>query len=193
MGLNITTYALSKKYTDETAKEFGALKGASCQIKSIVKQDGRNIVTFEWINSAEETRESVMYVDDGTPIYVWEAGDHYNYGDLVIYESAFYRCIIENSDAAFDDTKWNEIGSPDGNYNIVQRAALLPARFTAADRKLYYSIEDGFFWLWDGTTWAPQVTKINNVNVVGNKTAADFSIPDTAIGASEVIAMWNNI
>lgn len=151
-------YALSKKYTDETAIEFGGLKGAPCTIKSITKQDGQNIVVFEWKNSAGDTRESTMYVDDGTPIYVWESGHTYKYGDLAIYESCFYRCIVENSDVEFDDTKWNEIGSPDGNYDIVQNSSLLPPRFTAADRKMYYSIEDGFFWLWNGTEWESQKT-----------------------------------
>ena len=153
---SIQAYALSKKYTDETAIEFGGLKGAPCTIKSITKQDGRSTVVFEWKNSQGETRESTMYVDDGTPIYVWESGNTYHYGDLVIYESAFYRCITENSDVEFDDRKWNEIGSPDGNYDIVQNSSLLPPRFTSADRKMYFSIEDGFFWLWNGTEWEPQ-------------------------------------
>lgn len=160
MGFSAVTYALSKKYTEgyvqETAEQFGALKGASCQIKSIVKQNGRNEVTFEWVNSEGETRESLMYVDDGTPIYVWESGNTYKYGDLVIYASAFYRCIIENSDMTFDDTKWNEIGSPDGNYDIVQNKDYLPARFTAADRKMYYSIEEETFYLWNGIGWIKQ-------------------------------------
>ena len=156
MNINMPAYVLSKNYTEETAQEFGAVKGASCQIKSIVKRDGQNIVTFEWINTQGETRQSTMYVDDGTPIYIWKSGNTYKYGDLVIYESAFYRCIIENSDVIFDDTKWNEIGSPDGNYDIVQNSSYLPARFTAADRKMYYSIEEELFWLWNGVGWVRQ-------------------------------------
>ena len=150
------SYVLSKKYTDETAAEFGGLKGAPCTIKSVKHQNGRNIVTFEWKNSAGETRESEMIVYDGTPIYVWESGNHYEYGDLAIYESCFYRCITPNDDIVFDDTKWNEIGSPDGNYDIVQNSSLLPAVFTAADRKMYYSIEDEDFWLWNGLEWVRQ-------------------------------------
>ena len=150
------SYVLSKKYTDETAIQFGGLKGAACTIKSIVHQNGRNIVTFEWKNYAGDTRESQMVVNDGTPIYVWESGNHYEYGDLVIYASCFYRCITPNDDVVFDDTKWNEIGSPDGNYDIVQNSSLLPAVFTSADRKMYYSIEDEDFWLWDGLEWVRQ-------------------------------------
>ena len=146
-------YAAAKKYTDETAIQFGGLKGAPCTVKSVVHQNGRNIVTFEWKNDAGDTRETTMTVLDGTPIYVWQSGNTYHYGDLVIYESCFYRCITENSDVEFDNTKWNEIGSPDGNYDIVQNSSLLPAVFTSADRKMYFSIEDNFFWLWNGTEW----------------------------------------
>ena len=149
-------YAISKRYTDETAIQFGGLKGASCTIKSINHQNGRNIVIFEWVNDQGQTRESEMIVYDGTPIYVWESGNHYDYGDLAIYESCFYRCIAENEDIEFDATKWNEIGSPDGNYDIVQNSSMLPPIFTAADRKMYYSIEDENFWLWDGYEWHEQ-------------------------------------
>jgi len=156
MSLSAVTYALSKKYTDETAIQFGGLKGAPCKIKSIVKQNGQNIITFEWKNDDGDTRESILTVEDGTPIYNWTPNYPYEYGDLAIYESCFYRCITPNSDAVFDDTKWNEIGSPDGNYDIVQNSSLLPPRFTPADRKLYYCIDDSAFYLWNGTEWVPQ-------------------------------------
>lgn len=156
MGINATTYVLSKKYTDETAIQFGGLKGAPCKIKSITKQNGQNIVTFEWTNDDGEIRTSTMNVEDGTPIYSWTAGDTYHYGDLVIYESAFYRCTVENSDFIFDDTHWAEIGSPDGNYDIVQSVASLPPRFTAADRKMYYVINEYCFYLWNGSQWVNQ-------------------------------------
>ncbi len=146
-------FVLSKKYTDETAAQFGGLKGAPCTIKSVRHQNGQNIVTFEWKNNAGDTRESQMIVQDGTPIYPWQSGDHYEYGDLVIYESCFYRCITSNDDVTFDNTKWNAIGSSDGNYDIVQNSSLLPQTFTAVDRKMYFSIEDNYFWLWDGVKW----------------------------------------
>lgn len=149
-------YAIAKKYTDETAIQFGGLKGASCTIKSITHQNGRNIVIFEWQNNQGYTRESEMIVKDGTPIYEWQSGDHYEYGDLAIYQSDFYRCITPNDDVEFDATKWNEIGSPDGNYDIVQNSSMLPPIFTAADRKMYYSIEDENFWLWNGSAWNEQ-------------------------------------
>ena len=181
MSLSVVTYALSKKYTEEIAAQFGALKGAACTIKSIEHQNGQNIVTFEWQNNEGEVRTSTMYVEDGTPIYTWTAGDTYHYGDLVIYASAFYRCIQDNNDYTFDDTKWNEIGSPDGNYDIVQKAELLPARFTSADRKMYYCIEEQLFYLWDGQKWARQ-DKLIQFSIMPNPTADNLNIIVQYIG-----------
>lgn len=163
--MDTVTYALSRKYTDESLKGVGALKGSPCEIKSVVHRDGQNIITFSWKTIDDEERIQEVIVEDGTPIYVWTPGNTYKYGDLVIYESAFYRCIIENNDVIFDDTKWNEIGSPDGNYDIVQNATFLPNRFTAADRKMYYSIADKFFWLWDGTSWVQQIPEIPSITM----------------------------
>lgn len=155
-GFSAITYALSKKYTNDSLIGIGALKGAPCKIKSIIKEHGQNIITFEWTDDLGNNHESKLYVDDGTPIYTWTPNYPYEYGDLVIYESCFYRCIAANSDPVFDDRKWNEIGSPDGNYDIVNTASELPVRFTPADRKMYYVIDEQLFYLWDGTAWVAQ-------------------------------------
>lgn len=179
----IQAYAISKKYTDETAIQFGGLKGASCTIKSINHQNGRNIVIFEWKNDQGDTRESEMIVNDGTPIYAWESGDHYEYGDLAIYQSSFYRCIRTNDDIEFDATKWNEIGSPDGNYDIVQDSSMLPPVFTSADRKMYYSIEDENFWLWNGFEWNKQ-EKLSQYRLMPTASAAYLNRVVQYIGAS---------
>ena len=162
----VQAYALSKKYTDETAIEFGGLKGANCQIKSIVHEDGRNIVTFLWKNSDGDERESVMYVEDGTPIYIYTPGQTYHYNDLVIYQNSWYRCVVEHvAGPTLDPSKFSEIGSADGNYDIVENSSELPARFTAADRKMYYSIADTAFWLWDGYKWEIQTQSITNAEI----------------------------
>lgn len=196
MGFSAVTYALSKKaanqYTDETAAQFGGLKGAPCTIKSIVKQNGQSIVTFEWKNDEGETRESLMYVDDGTPIYTWTSGDTYKIGDLVIYENSFYCCTIANSDSTFDNNKWSNIGSSDGNYSIVQDSSLLPVGFSSTDRKMYYSINDKYFWLWDGTNWVAQKTTLDGIDLVGALNSENFGIPTVEITAEDIINMWNN-
>lgn len=165
--MDIISYVLARKYTDETAIQFGGLKGANCTIKSIVHQDGVNTITFEWTNDQGDKRTSQVEVFDGTPIYDWTAGDHYKYGDLAIYSAAFYRCIVENSDTVFDSTKWSEIGNADSQYDIVENSSQLPPRFTEADKRLYYSIEDEYFWLWNGHEWVLQdIHSISNDDIM---------------------------
>lgn len=163
--MDIISYALSRKFTEDTVIGLGALKGANCTISSIVHRDGINIVTFEWTGTDGTTKTSEMIVNDGTPIYVWQSGNHYIYGDLVIYASMFYRCIYENSDVEFNSSHWNEIGSPDGNYDIVETASELPVRFTAADRKMYYVMDECAFYLWSGTQWVLQERRISNEEI----------------------------
>lgn len=63
--MDITTLAIAKKFTKDTAAQFGALKGASCTISSIVEIEGGHRVTFEWKNNAGATQTSVMDVMDG--------------------------------------------------------------------------------------------------------------------------------
>lgn len=160
IGLDTTLYALLRKYTDDSIRGItGALAGKNCTIESNTKEDGLTTIVFKWTADDGSVRRTTIQIEDGTPIYVWTPGDHYEYGDLVIYTSSFYRCITENSDMVFDDTKWNEIGSPDGNYDIVQSANLLPTRFTSADRKMYYVINDRCFYLWNGVEWQEQAPK----------------------------------
>ena len=164
--MDVVTLAAAKKYVRDSLVGLGAVMGKNATIESIVHQDGQNVVTFRWTGDDGTVRTVEMYVDDGTPIYVWEAGNTYHYGDLAIYASQFYRCIVENADAVFTESHWNAIGTADGNYSIVEDSASLPARFTAADRKMYYSIADGAFWLWDGTAWRLQEPKsITNAEI----------------------------
>jgi len=65
--MDVVSYVLSKKYTDETAIQFGGLKGANCQIVSIVPSpDGtKNTVTFQWKNDDDEIRTAQMEVLNG--------------------------------------------------------------------------------------------------------------------------------
>ena len=153
-------YGASKKYTDNSILGIaGALAGKNCTIESATKADGLTTIVFKWTADDGTIRRTTIQVEDGTPIYVWTSGDTYKYGDLVIYASAWYRCITENSDTTFDSAKWNEIGSADGNYDIVQSVELLPARFTSADRKMYYVIDERCYYLWDGHQWSEQAPK----------------------------------
>lgn len=74
----ITAYALSKKYCDLTAEEFGGLKGASCQIQSIEDIENGKRITFLWVNSQGETQTSILDVpkgEQGNPGEQGEKGD----------------------------------------------------------------------------------------------------------------------
>ena len=156
MGLNAVTYALSKKYTDDSLIGIGALKGAPCKVKKVETINDQVVITLEWTDDTGNNHETEVTLQNGTPIYEWRSGMAYNYGDLAIYAAQFYRCTTPNSDIVFDNTKWAEIGSPDGNYDIVNTVSDLPARFSAADRKMYYVIDEGIFYLWSGNQWVDQ-------------------------------------
>lgn len=174
MSLNVVTYAMSKKFTEDSLIGLGCLRGKPVTIKSTTKKNGQTEIVFEWValqpdGVTEVKQETKIYIDDGTPIYVWTSGNTYKYGDLCIYNSCFYRCITENSDITFDDIKWNEIGSPDGSYDIAQDYSKLPPRFTSADRKIYYCINNyvsgsilykSGYYLWNGTTWTRTLPEV---------------------------------
>ena len=65
MGLNTTTYALSKGYTNDTADSLGAVKGAPTTIKSITEIDGGHRITFEWTGTSGKTETSTLDVMNG--------------------------------------------------------------------------------------------------------------------------------
>ncbi len=68
--MDVVTYALCKKYVEDTVIGLGALKGAPCTIKSIVEsQDHSTItVTFEWTSDTTPPvkQTSEMVVKQGT-------------------------------------------------------------------------------------------------------------------------------
>lgn len=64
--MDVVTLALAKKFTEETAISFGAVKGAPCRVSRIEEsEDGNSIITFEWVNDSGERRESTMTVKKG--------------------------------------------------------------------------------------------------------------------------------
>lgn len=154
MGLSVVTYALCKKYTDETAIQFGGLKGAPCKVKSVVKTDGRSVVTLEWKNDEGDTRTSEVYVNDG--VSTWISGRDYAVNDVVVYEDKLFICKIANSDTTFNDNKWAIIssGAGGGDFHVIDTLAQRPSDLTAVDRQMYYCIADSNYYVWDGTQWS---------------------------------------
>lgn len=195
-------YALSRSYTAKTADALGAVKGAPCTIKSTEHKDGRNKIVFEWTGDSGAKQETTIYVYDGTPIYVWEGdGTTYKYGDLVIYASAFYRCIYENSDTTFDESHWQEIGSSDGNYDIVPDETFLPTRFTPADKKMFYAYEEDVFYFWNGYNWAKKfdlskkqdkLTPKDGIIIKKNEDTEETEISIDCMTSEELSEMWKD-
>ena len=163
--MDVISYIMSRKYVDDTVIGLGFLKGANATIKSIVHQDGVNIVTFEWTATDGTVQTQEMIVKDGTPIYAWESGESYNVGDIAIYNSAFYVCTVANSDVTFNPSKWNPIGSADSSFGIVDNNTLLPSGLSSTDRKLFYVINEAVFYLWNGTIWEVQERDITNAEI----------------------------
>ena len=158
MGLSAVTYALSKKYTDKTVIGLGGLKGAPCKVKSVVKTDGRSVVTLEWKGDDGSTQTSNVYVDDG--VSVWLSGRSYIVNDIVVKDDILYICKTANSDVTFDKTKWAIVGGGGKDYYIINTLAERPSTLDPSDRKIYFCIQTGLFYLWDGIKWSEITTGV---------------------------------
>ena len=69
--MDIISYILSKKYTNDTVIGLGAIKGSPAMISSIVdNSDGTHDITFSWKDTSDVTHTSVLTVSDGeTPTF----------------------------------------------------------------------------------------------------------------------------
>ena len=66
--LNVEAYVLAKKYTDKSIEGAGGLKGAPCQVKSIVDIPGGHRITLSWIDDeGDEETQSFDVMDGVTP------------------------------------------------------------------------------------------------------------------------------
>lgn len=64
--MDIVTLALAKKYTEETAISFGAVKGAPCMVSGSSKDsDGNTVLTLTWKNESGETRTQNVTITKG--------------------------------------------------------------------------------------------------------------------------------
>lgn len=62
---DVELIGMLKTYISKTLVGMGALKGANCRIKSIVKSGDLNTVTFIWTDTDGTSKESTMLVLDG--------------------------------------------------------------------------------------------------------------------------------
>lgn len=65
--MDMTLYALLKKYVQDSIEGAGGIKGAPCQILSITRnqEDNANVVTFKWENKSGTAQTETMTVPDG--------------------------------------------------------------------------------------------------------------------------------
>ena len=64
--MDILSYALSKKYTNDTVIGLGAIKGSPATVKSYAYDvDGNTIITFEWTATDNTKRTSTVSVKKG--------------------------------------------------------------------------------------------------------------------------------
>lgn len=63
--MDITSYLLSKKYTNDSLDGVGALKGAPCRISKIEPVEGGNKITFAWTSNSGVASTSTLIVKDG--------------------------------------------------------------------------------------------------------------------------------
>ena len=68
--MDVISYALSRKYTQDSLAGVGALKGAPCRISQITDNpDGTHTITFLWVDDNGVSHTSVLTVKDGaTPV-----------------------------------------------------------------------------------------------------------------------------
>ena len=72
--MDIISYILSRKYTDNTVDGLGGIKGAPCTVKSVVDIDGGKRITLEWeSNSGVKQTQSfdIMDGEDGANTVEW--------------------------------------------------------------------------------------------------------------------------
>jgi hypothetical protein len=60
--MDITTYALSKKYTDKTVVGLGALKGAPCTVSNISETDTEITLTLSWTGTDGTNETSILTI-----------------------------------------------------------------------------------------------------------------------------------
>ena len=73
--MDVVTYALARKYVEDTAIALGAVKGTPCRIQSIVEDDDKSTITFAWTGTDGTNKTSVLTVKNGLKISAVDFND----------------------------------------------------------------------------------------------------------------------
>ena len=66
--MDVTTYALAKKYVELTAVGLGAVKGKPCVLESVSSVEGGQELTFKWTGDDGTVQRRKITVADGVGI-----------------------------------------------------------------------------------------------------------------------------
>lgn len=106
----LEAYAIAKKYIDKSLDGAGALKGAPCEIQSIVEIPGGHRITFSWKGDSGTVYTDTMNVKDGLGIK-----------SVAIQEvDEEYHLII-----TFDDDTTEDAGKLPGGGTIIEYPELV--------------------------------------------------------------------
>lgn len=164
--MDIITYALSKSYTNKIAEGLGAIKGASCVVKSQTEDDNYVYVTFGWVGSAGTEEETIVQIKKGADGAQGEQGPVGPKGDPGEAGPAG-----EQGDTGVGITKIEKISSIDlvDTYQIT----------FSDDTTFEYTVTNGKNGSGSGSDDYKDLNNkpsIEGVELIGNKTFEDLNI-----------------
>ena len=116
--IDFLVLAMAKKFVKETVVGLGAVMRKPCQVKTVEESEGIHKIILEWTGDDGTKKTRNVFVKDGTEIKEWESKHPYKVENIAIKDDCLIRCIEDNQDEVFDETKWNVLGGGGGGGDI---------------------------------------------------------------------------
>lgn len=118
--MDILSYALSKKFTEDTAIGLGAVKGAPCTISSIQDNGDSTTLTFRWTGTDGTVQSSTMTVKNGISVTSVDLDETTNKLTCTLSDGSIQECGIVN--VVTDVSKIEYTPSVDATIHTVEDA-----------------------------------------------------------------------
>lgn len=118
--MDILSYALSKKFTEDTAIGLGAVKGAPCTISSIQDNGDSTTLTFKWTGTDGTVQSSTMTVKNGISVTSVDLDETTNKLTCAMSDGSIQECGIVN--VVTDVSKIEYTPSVDATIHTVEDA-----------------------------------------------------------------------
>lgn len=167
-----------KTYIAKTLVGMGALKGANCRIKSIVKADNLNTVTFIWTDTDGTSKESTMLVYDGAKGDTGADG----YSPTITVKTSTadtYILTITDANGSYDTP--NLKGSGSSGSSTLAELTDVDLNDLAAGNVLIYDAEN--------SKWVNTALKVSNLADVAFTDLAD----ENMIYYDATAQKWENV